>query len=366
MTRLVTWLFWAFVAFLFVVLALWRVEQAIVRRSTAAARTAVTGPIAVELTPVAARDLAGGVLVSGTLRSVDQVDVVSDVPGRVETLAVDVGSRVSKGDLLATLDDTDAKLALAQAEGAVTAATAAWDAASHDAGSAEQLAAAKAMTETQLVAARSRLAAAQGQLAQAKAGRDLARERVRDARITSPIDGVVTRRGLSIGQMVAPGAPILQAQDDARYQVDVALDEATAHAVAPDQQVTITSLARGGEPLVGTIATVSSTLDPVSHRATAVIRVDATSALITNATVSVRIPIASHEGALAVPATAVVEKDDKPVVRVVTDGVVANGPVTLGIRDGTFVEVGGVAAGAMVVTAGPVEIADGAVVAAGN
>ena len=366
MKRVLTWLFSAFVAILFMVLVLWRIEQAVVRRSTAAARTAITGPIAVEVAAVTAHDLSGTIVVTGTLRSVDLVDVVADVPGRVETLPVDVGARVQKGDVLATLDDTDSQLGLAQAEGMVAAATASRDAAAHDAASAEKLAAADAMTETQLVAARSRLAAAEGQLAQAKAGRDLAREHVRDARVTSPIDGIVTKRALAIGQMVAPGAPILQVQDDAHYQVDIALDEASAYAVAPGTEATITSVARVGEPLVGTVATVSSTLDPMTRKAAAVIRVDSSSPLITNATVSVRIPVGSRPGALAVPATAIGESHDAPVVRVVTANVVKNVPVTVGLRDGDLVEIAGVDAGSFVVTAGPVDIPDGAVVKVGN
>src|SRR5262249_49535166 len=59
------------------------------------------------------------VTVAGTLAAEDQATVGAKVPGRVETIAVDLGSVVRKGQLLAQIEQQDYKLRLQQAEAAL-------------------------------------------------------------------------------------------------------------------------------------------------------------------------------------------------------------------------------------------------------
>jgi HlyD family secretion protein len=60
-------------------------------------------------------DVRRTVTADGTLRALTTVEVKSDVSGKVELLAVDVGDRVKKGDLIAKIDPTDSETAYTQA-----------------------------------------------------------------------------------------------------------------------------------------------------------------------------------------------------------------------------------------------------------
>lgn len=361
------WLGWAMTALLalgFVALVGVRVVQAVARRSDAAELTSASGPVSVRTLEVHARDVSGRIELSGALRPANTVEVVPEVPGRVRSVAVEVGDRVAAGAVLARLDATDLQLAVDQGEGALAAAVAAEQVAEREANSAKALAESKSIADNQLAGILARHAAAVGQRAQAQAARDLARERLRDANITSPIGGIVTRRALDVGQTVGPGQPVFQVQDDSAYEVDVGLDEATAYAVTIGQPVTVRLEARDVE-LPGRVATLSPSLDRQTRKAAATLRLDPTDLqLITGSTVTVSLELEPRSGVITVPESALVKVDGEAVVRVVEEGnLVRNVSVRSGARQGGEIEVVGLTDGAVVVVAGPSNLVDGAVVA---
>src|SRR5690606_22623867 len=78
----------------------------------------------VEVVPAAEERLQRVVAVTGTLAAQDQVALGFKVPGRIETLPVDLGSRVGDGQTLATLAPVDYELRVQQAESAIQQARA--------------------------------------------------------------------------------------------------------------------------------------------------------------------------------------------------------------------------------------------------
>lgn len=362
MSRFLKWLGVAMITLLFVGLVAWRVQEALSRRDLAAVRTETAGPIPVQVATVERRDISGVIELSGTLRPANEVDLAPDVAGRIVSVSVAVGARVKKGEELAKIDATDLELALAQAEGALTAAQAGRDAAVQEAESADKLAKSDAITENQLVDKRSRRTASEGQLKQAQASRDLAKERVNDAEIVSPIAGVLTKVNVDIGKVVSPGVPVFQIQDDSGYEVEIGLDEATAYAIHPGQAVEVQSLARPDRTVPGTIATVAPTLDPQTRKAAAIVRLDPTTdPLLTYSTVTVRIAQHPRYGVVAIPVAALIEHNGESAVRLVVDGkTVKIVPVRIGQRQGDLLEVYGVEPGNQIVIAGPTDLAEGA------
>lgn len=59
---------------------------------------------------------------AGEIKAMEQVEVLSKVPEKIASIFVDVGDKVSKGDILLKLDETDAKIQLDQARASVDAA----------------------------------------------------------------------------------------------------------------------------------------------------------------------------------------------------------------------------------------------------
>lgn len=158
------------------------------------------------------------VLAQGKVRARRQVQVGSELNGRVVAVFVKEGARVAEGDPLFALDDEQARNAVAQLEVARRAARAnvtraelmlaeAERAATRD----ENLRKRAAIPEEQLIASRARLPLAQADLDAARASVERASldlERARDTlqktRVVAPLAGTVVSVGLEVGQVVFP------------------------------------------------------------------------------------------------------------------------------------------------------------------
>ena len=193
---------------------------------------------------IARGPLAITVNATGTLAPRDQVDVGSEVSGRVDALYADYNDHVSKGQKLAKIntDQIQAQLDQAQATLAQSRAT--------------------LLQDQQTIARYSRLRSSNavspqeydnaiGDFGRAKAGVALAGAQVKSfqtqlskALIFSPINGVVLDRKVSVGQtlVAAMTTPVLftLASDLSQMELDVDIDEADVGAVRAGQRATFT------------------------------------------------------------------------------------------------------------------------------
>jgi multidrug efflux pump subunit AcrA (membrane-fusion protein) len=120
---------------------------------------------------------------SGTIEPATEADLSFQSAGTVNSVGVNVGQQVTKGEVLASIDTTALQGQVTLAQAVVTQAQAQVTAAGSS-GSASQIAAADA----QLASAQAKLLAAQQALSQ--------------ARLTSPIDGVVAAVAVKVGSTV--------------------------------------------------------------------------------------------------------------------------------------------------------------------
>ena len=174
--------------------------------------------------------LAVTISATGTLAPRDQVDVGAEVSGRIDSLAVDYNDRVKKGQVLARIntDQLEAQLAQARATLAQAEATYRQD--------SESIRRDRVLERNNAMSAEA-LNLAEGDLARARAGVDLARAQVDQdatmiskATIHSPINGVVLDRKVSAGQtlVAAMTTPVLftLASDLSQMELNVDIDEA--------------------------------------------------------------------------------------------------------------------------------------------
>jgi multidrug efflux pump subunit AcrA (membrane-fusion protein) len=75
--------------------------------------------IAVTVAPVTARAIQRRISAVGTLHGFEEIEVAAKVGGRVARISADIGDVVRPGDELLAIDDTDYKLAVAEAERAL-------------------------------------------------------------------------------------------------------------------------------------------------------------------------------------------------------------------------------------------------------
>ena len=224
--------------------------------------------------PVTRGDLTVSVAATGTLQPTNQVDISSELSGTVATVNADFNDVVKKGQPLATLktDKLAAAVNLAQAtlearqadvqqaQATVTQTAAVY-------ARSQKLIAAGFDTQTTNDSAKADsdraaagLASAKANLDIAKANLDIVQSDLGKAQILSPIDGVVLNRTVEAGQIVASSlqAPVLftLAEDLAKMELQVDIDEADMSKVAVADRATFTVEAFPGRTFPATIAQV--------------------------------------------------------------------------------------------------------------
>jgi macrolide-specific efflux system membrane fusion protein len=211
---------------------------------------------------VARGDVDETVLATGALQPSQLVSVGAQVSGRVESLKVELGDHVTKGQVIATIDPVPATNQLKTAQAALAQQIAARAAQAATLAQADLALKRQAITvaadassradyeaaQATAGAARANLAALDAQIAQAKVNVDTARVNLGYTNIVAPITGqvlsVVTKQGQTVNSVqAAPTIVILG--DMSVMTVKAQISEADAIKVKPGQAVYFTVL---GDP----------------------------------------------------------------------------------------------------------------------
>lgn len=307
-------------------------------------------------------DVPHVILLTGNIKPKNEVDIAAKLGGRVERIVADLGDRVRAGAPLAILEHREILLQVKQAEAGLAAANVGFQNAKDDYDRSAKLKEAGAVSDAQLDGLRTRMEAAKAQLAQADAAVGLAREALRNATVSAPIPGVVTRRSIELGQMAAPGMPIYSVQDSAVMKFAAGVDAGDLAALKKGMPVGIHVEAFPDEVFEGAVARISPALDPYTRRATVEIEIkNKDGRLLANMFARGVIEIGKEAGALALPPTAVLQDAASRYIFVVDGDKAAKRPVMLKFaNDQVAVLQDGAKAGDQVVVAGQELLSDGA------
>ena len=208
--------------------------------------------------PVTHGNLTVVVTATGSLQPTKQVDVSSELSGTVKTVLVDYNSSVDANQLLAELDTEKLKATLGSSRAKLQSAVAKVNEAEVTVTEKERdLARKKQLGPTHAIPAQdidqsqaaydravTSLASARADVATAQGDVQLNEANLAKAAIRSPINGVVLKRNIDPGQIVASTlqAPVLFsiAEDLKRMEVRVDVDEAEVGRVKLGQQATFT------------------------------------------------------------------------------------------------------------------------------
>lgn len=184
------------------------------------------------------------VTATGILNPVVNVQVGSQVSGRIQKLFADFNSTVKAGEVVAQIDPVLFQAAVTGAEGELASAQAALELARLNAARTESLVAKQNSSQADLDQARATLQQAEANVRIRQGALDKARADLENCAIKSPVDGVVISRSVDVGQTVAASlqAPILFtiANDLTKMQINAAVAEADVGAIAVDQTVDFT------------------------------------------------------------------------------------------------------------------------------
>jgi membrane fusion protein, multidrug efflux system len=187
--------------------------------------------------------------------------VTAEIDGPVAEVRVVDTQKVKKGDILVVLDATDTRLALMQAQAERTraqaqlvAATADLERAAIDLKRRQALVDSGSVSADELTrvkngstTARSAQEAARAAVALAEARCDKAKVDMERTVIRSPVDGVIARRQVQLGQRIQPSAPLLSVVPVREMYVNANFKEVQLDAVRPGQTVELVSDLYGGK-----------------------------------------------------------------------------------------------------------------------
>ena len=197
---------------------------------------------------------------TGTLEPVDQVEVGTQVSGDIAKINADFNSKVKKGQVIAELDKSKLQSTLKQATISYKSAENDLNYKQSTYNRIKKLAENKSASAVELEQAEYNLNAAKLSVEQRKNEVAQAKLNLSYATIKSPIDGVVLKRAVDVGQTVAASmsAPTLFiiAKDLVQMKVMASVDEADIGQVKAGQRVSFTVDAFQNDTFHGTVQEV--------------------------------------------------------------------------------------------------------------
>ena len=247
----------------------------------------------------------GEVTVPAVVRARQRAVLSARLAASVLALPFREGDRVAAGAVLVRLDDAALRAAASAAQASLAAAET-------DFTRTEALLAKGAATPREREEADSRAAGTRAALAGA-------RETLAYTVVRAPFAGVVVARPVHVGDVVSPGAALVEVEGDGGLELEATLEEGLAAAVFPGLEVTAQVDGQPG-PVKATIRSLSPAADPVTHRF--VVRADLRRApgLRSGLFARLVLPGVRDEPRLAVPANAIFARGGLTGVFVVKDG----------------------------------------------
>jgi HlyD family secretion protein len=259
---------------------------------------------------------------TGTLQAVTTVIVGSQVSGTIGKLNADFNTKVTKGDVVAELDQSKFKARVDETRANLSAAQASMAKSKVAVEDADRtLKRIKELKQRELVsqseldaaqtaydAAKSQLNVSQAQVGQAQAAMNQASIDLGYTIIRSPVDGMVISRNVDVGQTVAASlsAPTLFtiANDLTKMEVHTNVDEADVGNVSEGQEVTFTVDAHPQRRFRGKVHQVRNAPQIIQNVVTynAVVRIDNKELLLKpGMTANVQFLVSEKEDVLTVP-----------------------------------------------------------------
>lgn len=337
------------------------------------------------ITPVY-KNIQNRLSVSGPVSGTDSVDVVSNLHAEVLEIPVKEGDRVTKGQILAILDDTDIKKEVAIAKNDYDLAVSTCsekdrEAANGYAKAAQDLRTAQnnydrkkvlydsgdislvefeeaenalndAKRELDSFTIRGGKAVADDsyrlQIEKARFDYEKMEEQLADTEVKSPIDGTVVRVNTKVGRFADSdenNEPLFIIENLDSLEMEIEVSEYSIGKVTVGQEAEISADILNGAVVSGEVVSISPTGEEKGGGSTervipTTIRIlDNNTRLIAGITAKAQIILEEKENALTVPMAAVMEQEDGNVVLAVRDGAIHRIPVDLGVESDVEVEI---------------------------
>jgi HlyD family secretion protein len=213
-----------------------------------------------EYATIAQGSIEKSISTSGSLEPVSTVKVLAQMSGRVEAVRANYNDKVSKGQVLASINTDMLKLQRLESEAAVRKAQASHDLQLLDFQNKTKLAAKGLVSDFDLATSKTSLAVLAAELASAQASLQVIETEINDyALIKAPISGVILDKNIEVGQNVVEGSSsnsttlFTLAEDLDNMEIEATVDELDIASVKAGQEVRFTVDSKPGITFSGRV-----------------------------------------------------------------------------------------------------------------
>jgi RND family efflux transporter MFP subunit len=297
--------------------------------------------VPVIVTEVKARDFPLIIESVGRLAANREVTLAAEVGGVVQECRVDMGDRVTTGQVLVCINPVDYQLGLKEAEANFRAMQARLDTAAKTFKRIEALMPQKVISEDFYEKSKMEYKAAKAALTQAEARVNIAKERVRKTKVVAPFPGLIANRRVEHGQTVIAGVPVVTLVDLEYVRVKIHLTESDYIRVDKDDPVLVTLEAFPEKEYIGKIDRIGVKADERTNTFDVEILIENPN-LVLKAGLTGRVRITSDTipNAVLIPQSAVLYKEKRREVFIADSNNRAQPRVIkLGLTEGSQIQV---------------------------
>ncbi len=285
------------------------------------------------------------VQIQGKIDAQNNVTAYPQASAVITALYVKAGDHVSKGEILAQLDNSVLQQNVAQAQSQLNLSNILYQ-------RQKNLWDQKIGTEVQYLQAQTNLQTAQKQVSSLKQQADL-------YRIVSPIDGIVDQMDLKLGQVAAPGSTGIRVINADVLKVKADVPESYSSSVNQGDSVKIL-FPDVNDSLATRVTFAAKVIDPGSRSFGIEIKLPHNKEYRPNMTAVLQIANYQSHNTISVPVNAIQRSDEGDYVYINENGFAKRKPITEGKTSGGYTEVkSGLSSGDRLITEGASEIGDG-------
>lgn len=305
-------------------------------------------PIRVETTVIEESSVNTGRTYSGVIEESSGSLLSFKIPGTIISLNVHEGQKVTKGQLIATLDGSSFQSNYEIASAALATTQDTYD-------RLKKLHEAKAITDMKWVEVENSLHAAKSACA-------IAKKSLEDTKLYAPFSGIISEKFADIGSNAAPAVPVVKLVEITPVKASISVPENEISGFLAGMEAEITVDAAKTDTIKGLLTERGVAADPLSRTYPVKFTVDnSDGSLLPGMLCSVSLLTDSETKAIAIPVeTVLLDNNNRSFVWVVKDGNAVKQVIKLGAytAGGVLVE-DGLSAGDELITSGQQKVSEG-------
>ena len=198
-----------------------------------------TPAIAVTVSSVAAENNTPFLTASGKIEAANSATLSTRMMGFVDKVHVNVGDKVTRGQLLVSINNSDLSAQQAQTTAGITEAQAAFNNAEKDYQRFQNLFADKSASQKELDDQRARYEMAKARLEGARQMKNEVQSQFAYVNLRAPFAGVITSKSIDAGDMANPGEPLISIEGPGNFEVTASVPESEISKIKSGSQVQV-------------------------------------------------------------------------------------------------------------------------------